>query len=217
MAKKGLNQANTLKSNNTSTTGYGIIYADEIIGFKRVATTDDLYTLKDWQLSATGDGSDAVGQLWYNESVSDFMQLQDWSKRHESTGWSIYKASTAKTATLANSIPTHTLWGQTFNGTQNVTGALSGVTNIYSDYNITHGITFGTASNSNITKLYEFGGTWEFYNAVQQPDKSYTNTKLVTLGNSNVFVKAVTAPSFIKDGSEYAEACLETEINSLFV
>lgn len=50
MAKKGLTQANTLRSNNTTASGYGIVYADEIIGGRSVKTREDLDNLPDWVL-----------------------------------------------------------------------------------------------------------------------------------------------------------------------
>ena len=67
MAKKGLAQANILRSNNTTSTGYGIVYANEISGHRTVADLDALYALFDWQLSASGNNTDndAIGQLWY--------------------------------------------------------------------------------------------------------------------------------------------------------
>lgn len=94
MAKKGLAQANTLRSNNISSTGYGIVYANEISGHRSVADLDALYALYDWQLSESGDNTDndAIGQLWYVVDVDgngngDLYQLKDWSNRSGSDGW----------------------------------------------------------------------------------------------------------------------------------
>ena len=93
--RKGLGQANILCTNNNTSTGYGIVYADEVSGHRTVANLTALYALKDWQLSATGDNtnSDAVGQLWYvvdtdGNGNGAFYQLKDWNKRKEAAGWS---------------------------------------------------------------------------------------------------------------------------------
>lgn len=94
--RKGLGQANILRTNNNTSTGYGIVYADEVSGHRTVANLTALYALHDWQLSASGDntGSDAIGQLWYVVNADDngngcYYQLKDWSKRNETAGWSI--------------------------------------------------------------------------------------------------------------------------------
>ena len=93
--RKGLGQANTFRTNNNTSTGYGIVYADEVSGHRTVANLTALYALNDWQLSASGDntGSDAIGQLWYvvnadGKGKGCYYQLKDWSKRKEAAGWS---------------------------------------------------------------------------------------------------------------------------------
>ena len=93
--KKGLGQANILRTNNNTSTGYGIVYADEVSGHRTVANLTALYALNDWQLSASGDNtnSDAVGQLWYvvdadGNGNGALYQLKDWNKRKEAAGWS---------------------------------------------------------------------------------------------------------------------------------
>ena len=65
--RKGLGQANILRTNNNTSTGYGIVYADEVSGHRTVANLTALYALHDWQLSASGNNTDndAIGQLWY--------------------------------------------------------------------------------------------------------------------------------------------------------
>lgn len=86
MAKIGLGQANTLRSNNTSNTGYGIAYADEIMGHKYVTSLTELYNLHDWQLSSTGSAEGGVGQLWFvlnsDKASGKFYQLVNWTNRH---------------------------------------------------------------------------------------------------------------------------------------
>lgn len=94
--RKGLGQANILRTNNNTSTGYGIAYADEVSGHRTVGRLADLYALHDWQLSASGDNTDndAIGQLWYvvnadGKGNGALYQLKDWTKRHETAGWSI--------------------------------------------------------------------------------------------------------------------------------
>lgn len=98
--RKGLGQANILRTNNNTSTGYGVAYADEISGHRTVANLTALYALHDWQLSASGDNtnSDAIGQLWYvvdadGKGNGALYQLKDWSKRKEAAGWSEFKGS----------------------------------------------------------------------------------------------------------------------------
>ena len=96
--RKGLGQANVLRTNNNTSTGYGIVYADEVSGHRAVANLTALYALNDWQLSASGDNtnSDAVGQLWYVVNADGngngaLYQLNDWNKRKEAAGWQQFK------------------------------------------------------------------------------------------------------------------------------
>lgn len=94
--RKGLGQANILRTNNNTSTGYGVVYADEVSGHRTVGNLTALYALNDWQLSASGDNTDndAIGQLWYVVNADGngngcYYQLKDWSKRKEAAGWSI--------------------------------------------------------------------------------------------------------------------------------
>lgn len=98
--RKGLGQANILRTNNNTSTGYGVAYADEVSGHRTVGNLTALYALNDWQLSASGDNtnSDAVGQLWYVVNADGngngcYYQLKDWSKRKEAAGWSEFKGT----------------------------------------------------------------------------------------------------------------------------
>ena len=98
--RKGLGQANILRTNNNTSTGYGIVYADEVSGHRTVANLTALYALNDWQLSASGNNTDndAIGQLWYvvdadGKGNGTLYQLKDWSKRKEAAGWSEFKGS----------------------------------------------------------------------------------------------------------------------------
>lgn len=94
--RKGLEQANTFRTNNNTSTGYGIVYADEVSGHRTVGNLTALYALHDWQLSASGNNTDndAIGQLWYVVNADGngngcYYQLKDWSNRNEAAGWSI--------------------------------------------------------------------------------------------------------------------------------
>lgn len=97
--RKGLAQANTLRSNNTTETGYGVVYADEISGHRTVANLTALYALNDWQLSVSKNNTDndAIGQLWYvvdadGKNNGDLYQLKDWEKRKSAEGWQKFGA-----------------------------------------------------------------------------------------------------------------------------
>ncbi len=105
MARKGLAQANTLRSNNTSSTGYGSVYADEISGHRTVADLSALYDLNDWQLSSSGDNTsnDAIGQLWYVVSAGEYYQLKDWGNRNVAAGWSKFSAGSGDSAITIDS------------------------------------------------------------------------------------------------------------------
>ena len=92
--RKGLGQANILRTNNNTSTGYGVAYADEISGHRTVANLTALYALHDWQLSASGNNTDndAIGQLWYvvnadGNGNGSYYQLRDWNKRNAAAGW----------------------------------------------------------------------------------------------------------------------------------
>ena len=92
--RKGLGQANILRTNNNTSTGYGVAYADEISGHRTVANLTALYALHDWQLSASGNNTDndAIGQLWYvvdadGNGNGSYYQLRDWNKRNDAAGW----------------------------------------------------------------------------------------------------------------------------------
>lgn len=68
MAKLGQIKSGTMRVGNTTASGYGIVYADEVIGHRRVNTYAELKTLPEWCLynKAGGDNiNTAIGQLWY--------------------------------------------------------------------------------------------------------------------------------------------------------
>lgn len=86
MVKKGLTQANTLRSNNTTSTGYGIVYADEIIGSRSVKTKEDLNKLPDWVLGK--DNKLEKGTTYYVENEKCFYIYtgDEWQKSFKSIG-----------------------------------------------------------------------------------------------------------------------------------
>lgn len=99
VTRKGLRQANTFRTNNNTSTGYGVAYADEVSGHRTVGRLADLYALHDWQLSASGNNTDndAIGQLWYvvnadGKGNGSLYQLKDWNKRKEAAGWQQFKS-----------------------------------------------------------------------------------------------------------------------------
>lgn len=68
MDKLGQIKSGTMRVGNTTSTGYGIIYADEIIGHRRANSLYDLTRLPIWCLYDRAGGEDAeyaIGQLWY--------------------------------------------------------------------------------------------------------------------------------------------------------
>lgn len=71
---------------------WGIIDANEISGFKRVAKLSDLYSIAECILSSSygdgiTDGVDAVGQIWHvSETDSDY-KLTNWANRKSAAGW----------------------------------------------------------------------------------------------------------------------------------
>ena len=71
---------------------WGIVDANEISGFKRVAKLSDLYSIAECILSSSygdgvTDGADAVGQIWHvSETDSDY-KLTNWANRKSAAGW----------------------------------------------------------------------------------------------------------------------------------
>ena len=98
MAKKGLTQANTLRSNNTTASGYGIVYADEIIGGRSVKTRKDLDNLPDWVLGED-DGLDIGTTCYVQDKGCQYTYAGDgWYKSYHFIGlpvnaWDAYTAS----------------------------------------------------------------------------------------------------------------------------
>lgn len=98
MAKLGQIKSGTMRVGNTTASGYGIVYADEIIGHRRVNTYADLANIPDWSLYNKAGGettSAAIGQLWYVTTGDDsghsagLYQLTAWSDNTKT--WKFFK------------------------------------------------------------------------------------------------------------------------------
>lgn len=98
MAKLGQIKSGTMRVGNTTASGYGIVYADEVIGHRRVNTYTDLANIPDWCLynEAGGETTDAaIGQLWYvttgdtSGHSAGLYQLTGWSNNTKT--WTFFK------------------------------------------------------------------------------------------------------------------------------
>lgn len=76
-----------LESNNPN--AYGIVRANQVMGHKTVPTLNDLYQIKDFILSDSGNNTnnDAIGQRWYVVDQKKYYKLEDWDKRNQKEGW----------------------------------------------------------------------------------------------------------------------------------
>ena len=71
---------------------WGIVDANEISGFKRVAKLSDLYSIAECILSSSygdgvTDGTDAVGQIWHVSETNGDYKLINWANRKSAAGW----------------------------------------------------------------------------------------------------------------------------------
>lgn len=74
----GQPKSGTMRVANATSSGFGIIYADEIIGHRRVDTFAELANIPNWALYDQAGGADistAKGQLWYVSGDSKLYQL----------------------------------------------------------------------------------------------------------------------------------------------
>lgn len=74
-----------IESNNPQ--AYGIVKATEVSGARNAAEYGGLLDIPDNILSASGDGSDALCQLWIDDN--SVYRLVDWNNRHNDKGWQI--------------------------------------------------------------------------------------------------------------------------------
>lgn len=102
MAKIGINKTvgqaktGTMRVQNATASGFGIIYADEIIGHRRVDTFEDLAKIPNWALydSKGGDNiSTAKGQLWYVSGDSKLYQLTGIDASGANRTWTEFKGT----------------------------------------------------------------------------------------------------------------------------
>ena len=102
MAKIGTNKtvgqpkSGTMRVANATSSGFGIIYADEIIGHRRVDTFEDLAKIPNWALYDQAGGADistAKGQLWYVSGDSKLYQLTRIDASGANRTWTEFKGT----------------------------------------------------------------------------------------------------------------------------
>ena len=102
MAKIGTNKtvgqpkSGTMRVANATSSGFGIIYADEIIGHRRVDTFEDLAKIPNWALYDQAGGADistAKGQLWYVSGDSKLYQLTGIDATGANRTWTEFKGT----------------------------------------------------------------------------------------------------------------------------
>ena len=89
MAGRLYRMAKVVSANPAS---WGIVDANQISGFRTVATQADLYSIAACILSsAYGDGTttgaDAVGQIWHVQESNEDYRLINWASRGKAAGW----------------------------------------------------------------------------------------------------------------------------------
>lgn len=102
MAKIGTNKtigqpkSGTMRVANATSSGFGIIYADEIIGHRRVDTYAELAKIPNWALYDQAGGADistAKGQLWYVSGDSKLYQLTGIDASGANRTWTEFKGT----------------------------------------------------------------------------------------------------------------------------
>ena len=102
MAKIGTNKtvgqpkSGTMRVANATSSGFGIIYADEIIGHRRVDTFAELANIPNWALYDQAGGADistAKGQLWYVSGDSKLYQLTGIDATGANRTWTEFKGT----------------------------------------------------------------------------------------------------------------------------
>ena len=89
MAGRLYRMAKVVSANPAS---WGIVDANQISGFRTVATQADLYSIAACILSSSyGDGTttgaDAVGQIWHVQDTNKDFRLTSWANRGKAEGW----------------------------------------------------------------------------------------------------------------------------------
>ena len=112
MAGRLYRMAKVVSANPAS---WGIVDANQISGFRTVATQEDLYSIAACILSSSyGDGTttgaDAVGQIWHvqegNGGEGKDFRLINWSKRGSAEGWTEEIASAKLSSAIVNATAT---------------------------------------------------------------------------------------------------------------
>lgn len=209
---------------------WGIIDANEISGFKRVAKLSDLYSIAECILSSSysdgvTDGIDAVGQIWHvSETDSDY-KLTNWANRKSAAGWTklfyggldttVYKVLGTNEA-----LPT--------TGIKNCiylklieTGNSTGDNNKYAEYVYTGDIA-GTYDATKWEKLGEVTANIdlsEYYKKTEVFNKTEINDKVDNINNSinNHAINTFTAVPYVaaRPGEEHEDQyTLNISLNS---
>lgn len=92
----GQPKTGTMRVANATSSGFGIIYADEIIGHRRVDTFKDLELIPNWALYDQAGGADistANGQLWYVSGDSKLYQLTGIDATGANRTWTEFKGT----------------------------------------------------------------------------------------------------------------------------
>ena len=92
----GQPKTGTMRVANATSSGFGIIYADEIIGHRRVDTFKDLELIPNWALYDQAGGADistAKGQLWYVSGDSKLYQLTGIDATGANRTWTEFKSA----------------------------------------------------------------------------------------------------------------------------
>ena len=89
MAGRLYRMAKVVSANPAS---WGIVDANQISGFRTVATKADLYSIAACILSSsygdgTTNGNDAVGQIWHVQDTNKDFRLTSWANRGKAAGW----------------------------------------------------------------------------------------------------------------------------------
>lgn len=89
MAGRLYRMAKVVSANPAS---WGIVDANQISGFRTVATQADLYSIAACILSSSyGDGTttgaDAIGQIWHVQDTNKDFRLTSWANRGKAAGW----------------------------------------------------------------------------------------------------------------------------------
>lgn len=92
----GQPKTGTMRVANATSSGFGIIYADEIIGHRRVDTFEDLAKIPNWALYDQAGGAEistAEGQLWYVSGDSKLYQLTGIDAGGADRTWTEFKGT----------------------------------------------------------------------------------------------------------------------------